>query len=104
MKDPLIPHIVWRNLQPLLNDNSLPTTAILAYALETEEGRELLPLVVDRLLARKNPIIDPISETVRFLTKPTGPRPRRWRRRAGSWRSWPRRSATARSRASGGRT
>ncbi len=68
--DKLMPHIVWQNLQPLLESNSQEVLAILENraVLESQGVGTLMPLLVDRLLARDVANPAPVARLIEILT------------------------------------
>jgi len=68
-EDPLIPRIVWRNLEPLLEDRGVEFAERVAGA--KKEGVEaislILPRTIERLLGKRNPDPTPIVRLIEFL-------------------------------------
>jgi putative membrane-bound dehydrogenase-like protein len=66
--DPLIPHIVWRNLQPLLEDEAT-CRSLIAWIGESNFPRtaELLPFLIERVLARRTDNMDRLTQLYTLL-------------------------------------
>ena len=60
--DKLIPHIVWQNLQPLLEDHSEDFLALVEQNnWQSSPGlQKIYPMLIERILARKNPETTPV--------------------------------------------
>ncbi|WP_422931630.1 PVC-type heme-binding CxxCH protein [Singulisphaera sp. PoT] len=74
--DPLIPRIVWRNLEPMLEDRGVEFTRRVSSADPgAMKGFSLiLPLAIERLLGKRNPDPTPIVSLVEFLASGDGSR------------------------------
>jgi putative membrane-bound dehydrogenase-like protein len=75
--DPLIPHIVWQNLHPLLEKDADRFVKVVE---ATDLGRNpglaaILPRVVERLLGRRDPAPAPVVGLIRALTSDRNPEP-----------------------------
>jgi putative membrane-bound dehydrogenase-like protein len=74
-EDKLIPHIVWQNLHPLLEQQG---PAFIAAASQIDEAkvpamREIMPRAIDRILAAQKP--DPVAIATIFATLSGGEKP-----------------------------
>ncbi len=69
--DPLIPHIVWQNLHPLLDDSTLAARLADAFAASSAERQvnvtRLIPRVVDRFLGARRPRYDLAAILIQHL-------------------------------------
>lgn len=70
-EDKLIPHIVWQNLHPRLEDHAAEFLTILQKPnyLQAKPVADLLPRIIDRILARRNPDPRPAVELFTLLTE-----------------------------------
>jgi putative heme-binding domain-containing protein len=73
--DPLIPHIVWQNLHPLLESEGelFVTLATKMDAAKSPGIREVLPRAIDRILAAEKP--NPVAIATLFAVLAQGERP-----------------------------
>jgi len=70
-EDKLIPHIVWQNLHPLLEEHAPQFIALAAQSdLKASPGlAKILPRVIDRVIARKHPDPTPIVALFAMLSE-----------------------------------
>jgi putative heme-binding domain-containing protein len=73
--DPLIPAIVWQNLQPRLEDHADEVLHRIAASESLRQSpalRVMLPRLIERVLGRTNPDVKPIATLVEMLLKTDG--------------------------------
>ena len=76
--DKLIPHIVWQNLHPLLDEQSERFLQLVGNKVRLEQASNLLaimPRAVERILGRQNPDPRPIVALLELLSKPGNAEP-----------------------------
>ncbi len=67
--DPLIPRIVWQNLQPRLENHATEFVELLhkQQYLKAINMTQMMPRIVERVLARRSPDLTPIASLFKFL-------------------------------------
>jgi putative membrane-bound dehydrogenase-like protein len=71
--DPFIPHVVWQNLHPLLEEHADSFVEALARQDLASPGLAgMLPLAVERILSRKSTNAEPLAALIDVLTRPNG--------------------------------
>jgi putative membrane-bound dehydrogenase-like protein len=68
--DPLIPRVVWQNLHPRLEDHADRLIELLQKDeyLSAVNETQMMPRIVERILARRNPDLEPVSALFELLT------------------------------------
>ncbi len=72
--DKLMPHIVWQNLQPLVEDRAdeILSAVVDRHVRQAPGVESLMPLLVDRLLARKDADAASVGRLIKLLTAEPG--------------------------------